>query len=60
MATNDYGAEINAKIAAARKRAVEAYDRLCEAEEELKELEAEREDARKECNCCNDCSMCLP
>ena len=56
----DYGVVLNTKIAKARKRAVEAYDRLCEAENELSPLEVEREDARKECGKCNDCSMCLP
>lgn len=55
----DYGAELNARIKAAKKHAEDLYAALYRAESDLEDLRAERNEARNECKCCNDCSMCL-
>lgn len=49
---SDYGKELNEDIKRAKTKTVKAKEALLKAEEEL-------EEARKECGCCNDCSMCL-
>jgi predicted nucleic acid-binding Zn-ribbon protein len=56
----DYGDDLNAKIAAAKARVVKLYDELQRAESDLELLEQERTEARKECEQCDDCSMCIP
>ena len=56
---NDYGVEINQAIANAKANVEKLQEQLFRAEQVLEDLRAERDDARKECGCCNDCSMCL-
>ena len=56
----DYGKEVNDRIKQLREKRNAAYEEVRRCEDLLAEWEAEREDARKECGHCNDCSMCLP
>jgi len=55
----DYGVKLNARIAKARERVNSLVDKLCEAQDQLAELEQKKQEAQKECGFCEDCSMCL-
>lgn len=56
----DWGKELNLRIKAARENVISLLNQQDRADQRLNDLLRQREEARKECNNCNDCSMCIP
>lgn len=55
----DYGKELNERIASAKEKINRLTEEMYRAESTYEDLLREKDENRKECEKCNDCSMCL-
>ncbi len=55
----DYGKELNKRIASIQEKINRSTEEMFRLESTYSDLLHEREESRKECGKCNDCSMCL-